>query len=247
MFRLLPYLIIFLSVNFTLRAFNIVTDQKTIALIAELQAEEKAETNNNEKKDPPADFKRNPDENEESPKKNDSSSNPEPGEPKDTPIEDSEKESSDEGWQPIIQASENVKQNISEEEIKLLQELAKRRGELDNREKEMAFRENSLLMIEKSLEAKILQLNELQKKVAEILQEYDKREQQKTISLVRIYENMKPKDAARIFDELQMSILVEVADNMKEAKLAPILAQMDSNRAKELTVAIAHRRRLNLN
>jgi flagellar motility protein MotE (MotC chaperone) len=243
MFRLLPYLIIFLSVNFTLRAFNIVTDQKTIALIAELQAEEKTEAK--EAKESPEAVKTKPDEGEKSSAKEGSPPSTEHEEKKEADNKDFEEESSDEGWQPIIQDSTNVKQNISEEEIKLLQELAKRRGELDNREKEMAFRENSLLMIEKSLEAKLVQLNELQKKVSEILQEYDKREQQKTISLVRIYENMKPKDAARIFDELQMTILVEVADNMKEAKLAPILAQMDSNRAKELTVAIAHRRRMN--
>jgi flagellar motility protein MotE (MotC chaperone) len=58
-------------------------------------------------------------------------------------------------------------------------------------------------------------------------------------SLVKIYETMKPKDAARIFDQLDFTVLVEVVSRMREMKSAPVLAAMDPEKAKLVTVALA--------
>ena len=55
----------------------------------------------------------------------------------------------------------------------------------------------------------------------------------------KIYENMKPKAAAGVFEELDMDILLEVVSRMKERKVAPILALMTPTRAKELTFELA--------
>ena len=55
---------------------------------------------------------------------------------------------------------------------------------------------------------------------------------------------MKPKDAARIFTELDMEILLDVAERMREVKMAPILAAMAAVRAKQVTVRLALRRKL---
>jgi flagellar motility protein MotE (MotC chaperone) len=63
-------------------------------------------------------------------------------------------------------------------------------------------------------------------------------------SLVKIYENMKPKAAAGVFEELDMDILLEVVSRMKERKVAPILALMTPTRAKELTFELAQRQQL---
>jgi len=63
-------------------------------------------------------------------------------------------------------------------------------------------------------------------------------------SLVKIYENMKPKDAAPIFEQLDMDVLLDIVDRMKEAKVAPILAQMNPAKAKEVTDELAKRHEL---
>ena len=55
---------------------------------------------------------------------------------------------------------------------------------------------------------------------------------------MKIYENMKPKDAARIFEALDMDTLLLVAERMNERKLAPVMAQLNSERAKEITVEL---------
>jgi flagellar motility protein MotE (MotC chaperone) len=61
---------------------------------------------------------------------------------------------------------------------------------------------------------------------------------------VKIYETMKPKDAAPIFEQLEMAILLDVIERMKEAKVAPIIAAMDPQKAKSLTTDLVKRRRL---
>jgi flagellar motility protein MotE (MotC chaperone) len=55
---------------------------------------------------------------------------------------------------------------------------------------------------------------------------------------------MKPADAARIFDTLDMDVLIEVMGQMKEAKSAPVLAAMSSERAKAVTVLLAQQKKL---
>lgn len=56
-----------------------------------------------------------------------------------------------------------------------------------------------------------------------------------------MYENMKPKDAARIFDTLDMDILLSVVEQMRGRKMSPILAAMNPEVAQRLTVELAAR------
>ena len=53
--------------------------------------------------------------------------------------------------------------------------------------------------------------------------------------LVKLYEAMRPRDAATIFNELEMPVLLQVVDRMKEAKAAPVLAAMQPDKARDLT------------
>ena len=77
-----------------------------------------------------------------------------------------------------------------------------------------------------------------------MLRQFDKEEEAQIKSLVKVYENMKPKDAARIFNRLEMDILLDVVERMKEKKMAPVLAQMSPEKAEALTVELATRRQL---
>src|SRR5690554_8237220 len=57
--------------------------------------------------------------------------------------------------------------------------------------------------------------------------------------IVAMYEAMRPKDAAKIFNNLDIEVLLRVAKTMSPRKMAPILAEMDTARAQELTVKMA--------
>lgn len=59
--------------------------------------------------------------------------------------------------------------------------------------------------------------------------------------IVGMYETMKPKDAAAIFNELSMDVLLRVSTSMSPRKMAPVLAAMTTSRAQELTVKMAEK------
>jgi len=135
-------------------------------------------------------------------------------------------------------------EDFSDAELKTLQSLAKRREELDAREKAVDTREGLLAAGEKRVDQKIAELKDLQGKIKGLLKTYDEQETGKLKSLVKIYENMKPKDAAPIFEQLDMDTLLDIVERMKERKVSPILAQMSPAKAKEITDELARRHEL---
>ncbi len=133
---------------------------------------------------------------------------------------------------------------LTQTEIDLLQQLSERREVLDARAREMEMREAMLQAAESRIDKKIEELKVLQGTIEELMAAYDEEQEAKVASLVKIYENMKPKDAARIFEQLDMDTLLMVAERMKERALAPIMADMDPGRARDITVDLARRQQL---
>lgn len=135
---------------------------------------------------------------------------------------------------------------MSDEEIELLQQLSKRRKELDRRAETLEQREGLVQAAEKRLQEKVSELDRLRGEIEALLVEYDEQESKQLARLVGIYEKMKPKDAARIFEDLEMEVLLKVVERMKERSTAPILAEMRRDKAQELTLELAEREDLPL-
>ena len=135
---------------------------------------------------------------------------------------------------------------FTENEIKVLQQLVSRRKIIEARLDELTLREGLLGAAEKRIDKKIQEMKNLELAIQKLIKSHDRQEDLKIQSLVKIYESMKPKDAARIFGELDINTLLKVAERMKEKKLAPIMAKMNPDRAKEMTVALTKLRNLPL-
>lgn len=133
---------------------------------------------------------------------------------------------------------------VTDSELDVLQKLAERRTELNRRSRQLDTREKVLRATEARIEAKIADLKQIQDTISKLLEKHDKEKEAQMRSVVKIYEKMKPKDAARIFEELEMSILLDVVERMREAKAAPIMANMTPGKAKAVTSALAQRRAL---
>jgi len=129
-------------------------------------------------------------------------------------------------------------------EIDILQQLAVRREQIDAREREMDMRSGLLDAAEGRIEKKIAELQNLRLTIDGLIKKFDAQQDAKLKSLVKIYENMKPKDAARIFEDLEMDTLLEMSERMKERKLAPIIAKMSPEKAREVTVELRRLRNL---
>jgi flagellar motility protein MotE (MotC chaperone) len=134
--------------------------------------------------------------------------------------------------------------DYTDEEVDVLQQLAKRREELDLRARQLDEREALIQAAEQRMEQKMAELKALQATVEDLLKARSEEEEAELKSLVKMYENMKPKAAAKVFEEMDMDVLLDVVDRMNERKVAPILALVTPTRAKEITFELAQRRQL---
>ncbi|TNE28204.1 MAG: hypothetical protein EP349_08145 [Alphaproteobacteria bacterium] len=134
--------------------------------------------------------------------------------------------------------------HFSDAEIDVLQSLAKRREALEKREKELATREALLNVAEAEVDNKIAELKTLRTEIEKLLGKQTDVQENRLRSLVKIYENMKPQEAARIMNTLEMDVLLDVIGRMSERRSAPILANMTPDRARAVTIRLAEQRKL---
>jgi flagellar motility protein MotE (MotC chaperone) len=128
---------------------------------------------------------------------------------------------------------------MSDGEKTVLQELRQRRKELDARERVVAARESVLAAAEHKLEQRVAELQALQQRLEALEAARQQRQDASWQGLVKLYATMKPRDAAKIFDDLDTPVLLEVVDRMNERKAAAILAAMQPDRAREVTEKLA--------
>ena len=132
-------------------------------------------------------------------------------------------------------------QVASASEVDVVNSLAKRRRELDGRDTQLTNQANIIAAAEMRVDAKITQLKQLQAQISALLVQRDKLQQDQIDSLVKTYSIMKAKDAARIFNSLPDEVLLPVAQKMKPDILASVLAGMNADPAKALTVKLANK------
>lgn len=127
----------------------------------------------------------------------------------------------------------------SNSEQSVLRSLSQRRKALDMRERDIQMQARLLEASERRVQARIDELKDIEGRIETLFGVQEEAQEQQLASLVTMYSNMKPKDAARILGQLDMDVLIQVVRRMSERKMAPILAAMDPIAAQELTVELA--------
>ncbi|MFC4235335.1 MotE family protein [Thalassospira xianhensis] len=135
---------------------------------------------------------------------------------------------------------------FTQEEIDLLQNLSVRRSELDRKEQRLDERESLLAAAEARIDAKIEEMKSLKTAIEGLVETKEEQENERITKLISVYEKMKPKDAARIWNDLDMDILLQVALGMREANTAAVLAEMSADRARALTTELAYKQDINM-
>ncbi len=123
----------------------------------------------------------------------------------------------------------------------ILERLQQRREELDTRARELDIRESLIQGAEKRMDAKLAELKQVEGQIKVETQQKNDAEAARLKGLVAMYENMKPRDAAKIFDRLDAAVLIEVASQINPRQMADILAQMSPDVAERLTVDLANK------
>jgi len=130
---------------------------------------------------------------------------------------------------------------VSAAERAVLERLTERRQELEQRARELDVRETLLQEAEKRIEARANELKEIEARIGAATEKKEEADKARLKSLVTMYESMKAKDAARIFDRLDIKLLSEVVNQINPRRMSDIMAQMTPEAAERLTVELASR------
>ena len=130
---------------------------------------------------------------------------------------------------------------LSAAERAILERLTERRQELEQRARELDVRETLLLEAEKRIESRTNELKDIEARIAVATEKKEEADRSRLKSLVTMYESMKAKDAAKIFDMLEIKLATEVASQINPRRMSDIMAQMTPEAAERLTVELANR------
>lgn len=154
--------------------------------------------------------------------------------------------------QPVVKAPEATKppenvvypdqsKPVTASERAVLERLQSRRQEIETRAREIDIRENLIKSAEKRIEGRIEEMKAAEARVSIAGQQKTEAENARFKGIVTMYEGMKPKDAAKVFDRLEMSVLFEIASQIAPRKMSDIMGQMQPEAAERLTVELARR------
>jgi flagellar motility protein MotE (MotC chaperone) len=142
---------------------------------------------------------------------------------------------------PETKAEADTPPPVSASERAILERLQARRQELDARAREIDIRESLLKAAEQRIEEKSADLKATEARITAANGQKDEAESVRLKNIVTMYEAMKPKDAAKVFDRLDMGVLIEIAVQIKPQKMSDIMGLMQPEAAERLTVEMARR------
>jgi flagellar motility protein MotE (MotC chaperone) len=130
---------------------------------------------------------------------------------------------------------------VSPSERAILERLQARRQELEARAREIDIRESLLKAAEKRIEARVEELKAVESRISAATQQKTETDTARFKGIITMYEGMKPKDAAKVFDRLEMPVLFEIASQIAPRKMSDILGLMSPEAAERLTIELARR------
>jgi flagellar motility protein MotE (MotC chaperone) len=132
-------------------------------------------------------------------------------------------------------------QSVSPSERAILERLQARRQELEQRAREIEIRESLLKSTEKRIEGRVEEMKATEAKISTATGQKAEQDSARFKGIIIMYESMKPKDAAKVFDRLEMSVLYEIASQIAPRKMSDIMGLMQPEAAERLTVELARR------
>ena len=165
----------------------------------------------------------------------------------DKPKEEAAKPEAPKPAVPAVEAAKpdmvypSPEQPISASERAILERLQSRRQELDARAREMDIRESLLRAAEKRVESRVEELKGVESQISTATEQKSEAEAAHFKGIITMYEAMKPKDAAKVFDRLEMPVLFQIASQIAPRKMSDILGLMSPEAAERLTVEMARR------
>jgi flagellar motility protein MotE (MotC chaperone) len=121
----------------------------------------------------------------------------------------------------------------------MISHLQRRDAELTKKEEQLKQKEEYLAQMEQEVEKKLKDLMAIQKEIQAYRAEREEGQASKVRSLSKIYGTMKPKEAAKLLENLEENLVVEVISTMSATEAANILSNMDVKKAAKISQALS--------
>ncbi len=119
--------------------------------------------------------------------------------------------------------------------------LEQRESEIKRKEEQLRQKEEYLAQMEKEVEKKLKELTTIQKEIQAYRAEKEEAQSNKIRSLSKIYGSMKAKEAAKLLENLEEQLVVNVISTMTADEAANIMANMDVKKAAKISEYLSHR------
>lgn len=128
-------------------------------------------------------------------------------------------------------------------DINHLQKLVERKKQLDDRESELTRTEEEIVKQKEEIEKRMKELEDMRSKISTVLEDKVKIDEQKVDSLTQMYSSMKPPQAAKVFENMDEDLAVEILGRMKKKNAADVLNLLKPEKAQAISEKYAGYRR----
>ncbi|MEQ9244173.1 MotE family protein [Roseovarius indicus] len=134
--------------------------------------------------------------------------------------------------------------NVCEAPEEVMLALEEQRKLVKAQESELEARRSEIALAREKLDIEKEGLNALKASIEELLARVEAAKTDDLERLIAFYQNMKPADAARIMDDMDIETTIMVLGTMKPRVAAPILAKMSPVRTRAVSKIILERSQL---
>ena len=120
----------------------------------------------------------------------------------------------------------------------LADELGRHQAALAEREHRLALREAVLAAVAERIDQQLTRLESVKSELERLNGAVSAENRAKLAQMVKVYEAMKAKNAAAVFEPMPLELLLPIVRGMRETKVAAIVAEMDPAKARALTAEL---------
>lgn len=140
---------------------------------------------------------------------------------------------------PSEKGGKTAKQATDASTVNAISALQQKEEELRKKEEQLKEKEERLTRIEKEVEQKVKDLLAIQKDIQAARAEKQENQVTKVRSLAKIYGTMKPKEAAKLLDNLDDKLVMNIISTMTPDEAAAILSLMEVKKAAKISEALS--------
>jgi len=142
---------------------------------------------------------------------------------------------------PVEPAGQSAKVHMPEDLQQVLQELQTREALLKQREEAFLDRMKALEIADRSVARKLVELQEAEASLRASLAVADSAAENDLVQLTEVYQNMKPKEAAALFEAMDPTFAAGFLGRMEPDRAAAVMAGLSPQVAYTISVVMAGR------